>query len=501
LNHKLLCCGFFPSELPIGVYFRSGFSILTAERNFGFRNVVILKTEPIHIFQNRIQMKKKSNKLLPFSIVLVVIVIIVLVVGKKAGWFGKSFEINVSTKIVESKTITELITANGKVQPETEVKISPDVSGEIIDLTIKEGNEVKKGQLLMVIKPDMYIQAYNRDLASLSSSQARLAQAEARQIESDMAFKRANSLFKQDAIPVSDFETAEASYKVSQSEVKAAQFAVKSAEASVAEAQEQLVKTKIYAPMDGIVSRLNVEKGERVVGTNMYAGTETMVIANLHLMEVKVDVNENDIVRVNLNDTALVEVDAYLGRKFKGLVTEIANSANVVGGSTDQVTNFNVKILLLESSYKDLVDSGHGKIYPFRPGMSATVDIQTETKKNVISVPIQSVTTRAVNEKKKVAEKKDEVETTEGESQAVTKQDEKKKEDEKVEVVFVYKDGKVKKQTVKTGIQDSENIEILEGLKTGDEIVVAPFNAINKLLNDSSQVKKVDEKELFKVKK
>ena len=446
-------------------------------------------------------MKKKSNKLLPFSIVLVVIVIIVLVVGKKAGWFGKSFEINVSTKIVESKTITELITANGKVQPETEVKISPDVSGEIIDLTIKEGNEVKKGQLLMVIKPDMYIQAYNRDLASLSSSQARLAQAEARQIESDMAFKRANSLFKQDAIPVSDFETAEASYKVSQSEVKAAQFAVKSAEASVAEAQEQLVKTKIYAPMDGIVSRLNVEKGERVVGTNMYAGTETMVIANLHLMEVKVDVNENDIVRVNLNDTALVEVDAYLGRKFKGLVTEIANSANVVGGSTDQVTNFNVKILLLESSYKDLVDSGHGKIYPFRPGMSATVDIQTETKKNVISVPIQSVTTRAVNEKKKVAEKEDEVETPEGESQGVTKQGEKKKEDEKVEVVFVYKDGKVKKQIVKTGIQDSENIEILEGLKTGDEIVVAPFNAINKLLNDSSQVKKVDEKELFKVKK
>lgn len=463
--------------------------------------VVILKTDPIHIFQNRIKMKKKSNKLLPFGIALVVIVIIVLVVGKKSGWFGKNFEINVSTKIVESKTITELITANGKVQPETEVKISPDVSGEIIDLQIEEGNEVKKGQLLMVIKPDMYVQAYNRAQASLSSSQARLAQADARQIESDMAFKRANSLFKQDAIPVSDFETSQASYKVAQSEVKAAQFAVKSAEASVAEAQEQLVKTKIYAPMDGTVSRLNVEKGERVVGTNMYAGTETMVIANLHLMEVKVDVNENDIVRVNLNDTALVEVDAYLGRKFKGLVTEIANSANVVGGSTDQVTNFNVKILLLESSYKDLVDSVGGKIYPFRPGMSATVDIQTETRKNIISVPIQAVTTRALKDKGKVEEKKEEVEKPEGDSQAVTKQGEKTKEDEKVEVVFVYKDGKVNKQAVKTGIQDSENIEILEGLKAGDEIVVAPFNAINKLLNDSSQVKKVDEKELFKVKK
>lgn len=446
-------------------------------------------------------MKKKSNKYLPYGIVLVVIVIILLVAGKKLGWFGKDFEINVSTKIVESKTITELITANGKVQPETEVKISPDVSGEIIELPIEEGDEVKKGQLLMVIKPDMYIQSYNRAQASLSSSQARLAQADARLIESDMSFKRASTLFKQDAIPVSDFETAQASFKVAQSEVKAAQFAVKSAEASVAEAQEQLVKTKIYAPMDGTVSRLNVEKGERVVGTNMYAGTETMVIANLHLMEVKVDVNENDIVRVNLNDTALVEVDAYLGRKFKGLVTEIANSANVVGGSTDQVTNFNVKILLLEDSYKDLIDSVGGKKYPFRPGMSATVDIQTETRTNVISVPIQAVTTRALKSNLKTEEKKPEMEKPEGETEAVTQQGAKTKEDEKVEVVFVYKDGKVFKQPVKTGIQDSENIEITEGIKAGDEIVVAPFNAINKLLNDSSVVKKVDEKELFKVKK
>jgi HlyD family secretion protein len=446
-------------------------------------------------------MKKKSNKkLLPYGIAFVVVIIIVLVSGKKLGWFGKDYEINVSTKVVESKTITEQITANGKVQPETEVKISPDVSGEIIDLQIEEGNEVKKGQLLMVIKPDIYIQSYNRAQASLSSSQARLAQTEARLIESDMSFKRASSLFKQDAIPVSDYETAQASFKVAQSEVKAAQFAVKSSEASLAEAQEQLVKTKIYAPMDGTVSRLNVEKGERVVGTNMYAGTETMVIANLNLMEVKVDVNENDIVRVNLNDTALVEVDAYLGRKFKGIVTEIANSANVVGGSTDQVTNFNVKILLLEESYKDLIDTIGGKKYPFRPGMSATVDIQTETRKNVISVPIQAVTTRSL--KNNITEvKKDEADKPEEVNEAVTQQGAKIAEDEKVEVVFVYKEGKVFKQAVKTGIQDSENIEITEGLKAGDEIVIAPFNAINKQLNDSSKVKKVDEKELFKPKK
>jgi len=261
-----------------------------------------------------------------------------------------------------------------------------------------------------------------------------------------------------------------------------------------------LVKTKIYAPMDGIVARLNVEKGERVVGTNMYAGTETMVIANLHLMEVKVDVNENDIVRVNLNDTALVEVDAYLGRKFTGLVTEIANSANTTGGTSDQVTNFSVKILLLEESYKDLIDSVGGKMFPFRPGMSATVDIQTETRKNVITVPIQAVTTRSLkNNKTSVAEKND-IEPV-AENQGVTAQEAKSSEDKKVEVVFIYQDGKVKMEPVKTGIQDSENIEILDGIKAGDEIVVAPFNAINKLLNDSASVKKVDEEELFKVKK
>lgn len=446
-------------------------------------------------------MKKKSNKFLPYIIAVAIILIIGLVVGKTQGWFGKDFEINVATKVVESRTITELITANGKVQPETEIKISPDVSGEIIEMEIEEGDEVKKGQLLLVIKPDIYIQSLNRAQASLSSSQARLAQAEARMIESEMGYKRANSLFKQDAIAVSDFETAEASYKVAQSEVKAAQFAVRSAEASVAEAQEQLVKTKIYAPMDGTVSRKNVEKGERVVGTNMYAGTELLVIANLHLMEVKVDVNENDIVRVNLNDTALVEVDAYLGRKFKGLVTEIANSANVVAGSTDQVTNFSVKILLLEESYKDLTDTVSGKKYPFRPGMSATVDIQTETRKDVISVPIQAVTTRSLTSNVKEEPKVAEEGMPEEETGAVTTQGAKPKEEEKAEVVFVYKEGRVYKQPVKTGIQDSENIEILEGLKAGDEIVVAPFNAINKLLNDSTQVKKVDEKELFKPKK
>ena len=221
----------------------------------------------------------------------------------------------------------------------------------------------------MVIKPDVYISTLNRMEASLNSAKARLAQAEAQLIERELSYKRAQQLFEKGTIPSSEFETAESAFKIAQAEVKAAEFSVKSAEASVAEAKEQLTKTKIYAPISGTVSRLNVEKGERVVGTNMYAGTEMLVIANLELMEVKVEVNENDIVKVALNDTAFVEVDAYLKRKFKGIVTEIANSANTTGAATDQVTNFDVKVLLLKESYADLFSEDANSFYPFRPGM------------------------------------------------------------------------------------------------------------------------------------
>ena len=310
----------------------------------------------------------KQKKILPYAIGLLIVAIIVLVVGKKAGWFGQEFSISVATQKVESKTITELITANGKIQPETEVKISPDVAGEIVELYVEEGDEVKAGDPLCVIKPDIYISALNRAEATLNSSKARLAQAEAQLIERELAYKRAKQLYDGGAIPVSEFETAEASYKVAQSEVNAARFSVKSADASVSEAKEQLTKTRIYAPISGTISALNVEKGERVVGTNMYAGTEMMVVADLDRMEVEVEVNENDIVKVSKNDTALVEVDAYLQRKFKGIVTEIANSASTTGAATDQVTNFDVKVFLLSDSYADLIDSTSGNIYPFRPG-------------------------------------------------------------------------------------------------------------------------------------
>jgi HlyD family secretion protein len=445
----------------------------------------------------------KQKKILPYAIGLLVVAIIVLVVGKKAGWFGQDFTISVATQTVESKTITELVTANGKIQPETEVKISPDVSGEIIELFVEEGNQVKAGDPLCVIKPDIYVSALNRAEAALNSSKARLAQAEAQQIERELAFKRAKTLFESGTIPVAEFETAEAAFKVAQSEVRAAEFSVKSADASVAEAKEQLTKTRIYAPISGTISALNVEKGERVVGTNMYAGTEMMVVANLDAMEVQVEVNENDIVKVTKYDTTLVEVDAYLQRKFKGIVTEIANSASTTGAATDQVTNFDVKIFLLSESYADLIDSISGNKYPFRPGMSATVDIQTETRNNVISVPISSVTTRIKKEgggTEEVANEDTKTATTNDQTEEEAEENVVERE-EKQEVVFVYRDGLVRKVEVKTGIQDNNVIEILEGLKEGDEVVIAPYNAINKSLKDSMQVKKVTEEELFKVKK
>jgi HlyD family secretion protein len=323
-----------------------------------------------------------------------------------------------------------------------------------------------------------------------------LAQAEARQIESELAFKRSKQLYEKNTIAVSEFETAEAAYKVAKSEVRAAEFSVKSAEATVSEAQEQLTKTKIYAPISGTIAALNVEKGERVVGTSMMIGTEMMVVADLERMEVQVEVNENDIVKVAKFDTALIEVDAYLNRKFKGIVTEIANSASTTGVTADQVTNFDVKVFLLRDSYEDLIDSVSGNFYPFRPGMSATVDILTETREDVLSIPISAVTTRIKKEGGGTVEVKDETEESSDDEEEETPERE-----EKQEVVFVYTDGKVIKTEVKTGIQDNNSIEILEGIAEGDEVVVAPYNAINKTLKDSMQVKQVKEEELFKVKK
>jgi HlyD family secretion protein len=439
---------------------------------------------------------KKKNRALPWILGLGVIAIVLLVAGKKLGWFGKEMTLKVATEKVEVRDITEVITANGKLKPQKEVKISPEVPGEIIELPVKEGNRVKKGDLLVVIKPDIYQSSLSRIEASLNTQRARLAQAEAQLIEKELNYNRSKQLLEKKTIPKSEFETIEAGWKVAVSEVQAARYSVKSAESSVREAAENLTKTKIFSPIDGTVSKLNVEKGEKVVGTNQFAGTELMTVADLATMEVKVEVNENDIVKVQKDDTAFVEIDAYLKRKFKGIVTEIASSANVTGTTVDQVTNFNVKILLLAKSYQDLLEKDTLK-YPFLPGMSATVEIQTDTRKGIISVPIQAVTTRSddgtIKQTGAQVEKEGTSDTNAKEAAP--------KEPEQHEVVFVLKNKLVWKKRVKTGIQDNTRIEISSGLSPGDEVVVAPYGLISKTLKDSTSVEVVKIEELYQVKK
>jgi len=418
----------------------------------------------------------KTNKILKYLIPVVIVLIIFAIIGKKQGWFGKALTVKVAVEKAEKRTIIETITANGKIQPEKEVKISPDVSGEIVELTIKEGYAVVKGQLLLRIRPDIYISQKDRSLAAISSARARLAQAEAQYTQAELSFKRNKQLFSEQTISKSDFEQAQASYTVAKSEVDAAKFSVISTEASLKEANENLIKTSIYAPMDGTVSMLLVELGERVAGTNLMAGTEMLRVADLSRMEARVEVNENDIVKVKLGDTALIEVDAYLDRKFKGIVTEIANSAKTTGVSADQVTNFDVKILVLPSSYQSLVDAGDKN--PFRPGMSASVDIQTESKSDIITIPIQAVTTRNDTTKTVKAPTGKDVRT----------------------IVFIT-DGKyAMAKDVKTGIQDNNYIEILSGLADSARVIAAPFSAISKKLSDSTLIEIVKKEELFKVK-
>jgi HlyD family secretion protein len=453
----------------------------------------------------------KKKKIIRFSIIGVVLIIILLAVGKKVGWIGKKNVTEVSTEKVTKRTIIETVSASGKIQPEVEVKLSPDVSGEVVELLIKEGDKVKKGDLLAKIKPDIYESNYEQMQAALNSqkaneanAKARLAQVKSQYINAKLTFDRNETLFKQSAISQSEYDAAKTAFDVAKEEVsaaeelyKAAQFNVQSTNATVKEARENLAKTNIYAPVDGTISKLNIELGERVVGTTQFAGTEIMRIANLNEMEVSVDVNENDIVRVGLNDTALIEVDAYLNRKFKGIVTEIANSAESTGLTTDQVTNFTVKIRILRESYQDLINPEHPNLSPFRPGMSATVDIQTKTVYNVLSLPIQAVTVREDTTNKEKKEVKPE--TVTDETQTTVKKTEHAAPQQ--EYVFLYSEGKVKMLKVKSGIQDNTYIQIVSGLKENDEVVTSPYTAITKTLKDNAKVKKVDKKELFKEEK
>ena len=446
-------------------------------------------------------MLKKKKNIIVYLSALVVVLLIVLVIGKKKGWFGGTKAEEVAVEKVEKRNIVETVSASGKIQPEIEVKISPDVSGEIIGLYVKEGDKVKKGQLLVKIRPDVYESYRDRAAAALNNSKANLSNAEARFIQAEQAFKRNTKLHNDKVISDADYEQVKSNYMVSKAEVEAARFNVKSAEASVKEAQDNLVKTTIFAPVDGTVSKLNVELGERVVGTSQMSGTEMLRIANLNSMEVNVDVNENDINRLSLGDTATIEVDAFIDKKFKGIVTEIANSASVVGSSADQVTNFTVKIRVLPESYADLVSKDKSLPSPFRPGLSATVDIQTEKVAGILTIPIQAVTTRDdtsnLNESpivKSVAKKEENKESD-------TKKKTAEKSTEVFEYVFVVENGKVKMQLVKTGIQDDQYIQIISGLTEGQEVVTAPYLSISKKLKNGTAVKVVKEDELFKEEK
>jgi len=425
-------------------------------------------------------MSKKTIYILLGTIIGLITLLIVL---KKTGTIGNndnSIEIE-TVKAIET-TVVETVSATGKIQPEVQVKISSMVSGEIIALPVKEGQVVKKGDLLVKINPDLYTSGLNRTVAGLSSSKAGKSQADAQFKEASASYERSKLLFDKGIISKSDWDKAIASFEVAKAAKENAYYQVQSASATVMEAKDQLGRTSIFAPADGTISGLTVELGERVLGTQQMAGTTMMNVANLSNMEVEVDVNENDIVKINIGNMAKVQVDAYLKKEFKGEVTSISNAANATT-SADQVTNFKVKVRILKESYADLVVGKPSNYSPFRPGMTATVDIITKTKSKVIGVPISAVVIKNDTAAVKITDIKDE-----GEEKL------KPKNDKKLECVFVKVANKAKIRIIKTGIQDATNIEVTEGLKSGDEIITGPYTTVTKELQNGDKVKLMQKK-------
>lgn len=413
------------------------------------------------------------SKTIKIIIGVVVALLILLVTGSSLGWFGKKGNFKeVIVKEVALRDIVETVSATGKIQPEVEVKISSEVSGEILELPFKEGQEVKKGDLLVRVNPDLIQSAVNRSQASYQNVKAGLEQAEANLKQAKADYERSKALFDKGVISKADWDSSIAAYETAVAGKNSAYYNVQSAAATVNEAKDNLNRTTIYAPMSGTISKLDVEEGERVVGTQQMAGTEILRVANLNNMEVEVDVNENDIVKVSIGDSTIVEVDAYLKKEFKGVVTEIANSA--AGSLTaDQVTNFKVKVRILEESYKDLTEGKPENYSPFRPGMTATVDIITKTKKNAVAVPISAIVIKTDTSATKKPYG----------SKAEFEEDEIQNEEEKFECVFIDDNGKAKLRVVKTGIQDDSNIEIISGLSKDDKIITGPYNMVSKSLN------------------
>jgi HlyD family secretion protein len=432
--------------------------------------------------------KKKSNKVIWILLGVFVVLIAVAVVFQK----NKKKETEVEIATAQKITIVEKISASGMVQPVTEVKLSPDVAGEIIQLDVEEGDSVVQGQLLVKIRPDNYILAVKRAEASLNtqkanlmSSKANLARAQATFDRSKLELDRNQRLFNENVISSSDWELAQQTFKIADNDLKSAEasvdasrYVVISSQASLDDASENLRKTSMYAPISGTVSKKSVLQGERVVGTSQFAGTEMLRLANLNLMEVRVDVNENDIIRISEGDTAIIDVDAYtyLDKKFGGVVTQIANTAKDKA-SADAVTEFEVKIRILRSSFIELEEDGYR--HPFKPGMTASVEIITETKENVLTVPLAAVTVRSASELKKDNEEGDDKKPRSSSED---------KDEETVEVIFLNEGGVAKIFPVKTGLSDFENIEITNELSDTSKVITGPFLVVSKRLKDGDLV-------------
>lgn len=433
--------------------------------------------------------------------------LIVLYGASKMLSGGKKIE-KVATAKVAKRTIIETVNASGKIYPEVEVKISPDISGEITELNVEEGTSVKKGQVLARIYADIYslqkdeaASRVNQSVATVDNGKAALEALKASMDQAQQTYDRNKKLFDDKVISKSELEqyettlrSAKANYNAALQNIKSLQANVQSSQVGLSKANKDLSRTTLTAPMDGIISSLKVKKGERVSGNSFTLGTEMMTVANMSVLEVRVDVGENDIVKIKVGDSADVEVDAYNNRKFKGTVTKIGSSTKSSSGLTtsNDVTNYEVRIRLDKESYKDLAE----KTFPFRPGMNASADIKTKRVDNVLAVPIGAVNARVKGSDMSMADKKKKDEKNKEENEL--NDDNRYYDDELEEVVFVLQqDGTVKKAVVKSGVQDINFIEILSGLKEGDEVVTDPYTAISKTLKDGMKVKVVPRDKLF----
>lgn len=399
------------------------------------------------------------NRKIGIGILVLTVISVIGILGKKKGWWGnKSNVIAVELAPIERHTIIETVNASGKIQPALDVKISPEVSGEVIALNVREGQSVEKNEILLKINPDIYQSIVSRANASVNLAKSSKAQSEAQFLEAQQTYKRNQTLYLQKVLSQAEWDAAERIYKVAQLGVESANYQLESALSSLKEARNNLKRTIIRAPMNGIVTGLNVEVGERVVGTAQMAGTEMMNVSQLDVMEVLIDVNENDIVRVKLGDTAIVRVDAFLGHDFKAIVTEISIAAKGQQMGVNQVTNFEVELEILPDSYKELITSQRKQ--PLLSGMTATVDIRTKRSVNVLCVPVEAVTTREDSTDRS----------------------------KMLEVVFTISMDKAKMNLVETGIQDEKYIEIKSGIEDVKKVVRGPFDAVSRKLSDGSNI-------------